>query len=82
MAVMIQIMIINNETYCFISKDVQKIVINQYLGYDWNKKAILITINIQINHRIHNQFFLNMMLEIDTNTWIIRTQNDINNHTG
>ena len=56
--------------------------INQYLGYAWNRNVILSTINIQINHHIHSQFFLNIMLKNDTNTCIIRTQNDINNHTG
>ena len=54
---MIQCIITSNEIYCLTSNDVHKIEITQYLGYDWNKKAILNTINIQINHRIHSQFF-------------------------
>ena len=39
-------------------------------------------IRIPINHRIHNQFFLNKILNNDTNTWITKTPNDINNPTG
>lgn len=43
---------------------------------------MLNTISIQINHRIHNQFFFNVMLRIDIIKCIINTQNDMNNHTG
>ena len=65
-----------------MSNDVQKIVINPYLGYDWNRKAILKTIRIQINHHIHNQFFFKIIPRIDINTWIISIHNDMKSHTG
>lgn len=71
-----------NDTYCLMSNDVHNSVINQCLGYDWKRKAILNTINIPISHHIHSQFFLKIMLIIEIMICIINTQNDINNHTG
>jgi hypothetical protein len=39
-------------------------------------------ISIHIIHRIHNQFFLRIMLSIDIITCKIKTQNDMKSHTG
>ena len=71
-----------NEVYCLISKDVQKIEINQYLGYAWNKNTIFNTINIQINHRIQRPFFFSIMLKIDINICTMSIQKDINSQIG
>ena len=40
------------------------------------------TTSIQINHRVHNQFFFNTILKIDIITWTTNTQSDINNQIG
>ena len=77
MAVNTQHIIVSNERYCFISNDTHDIVINQCLAYDWKRNAILSTINIQINHRIQNQFFLQIILNIEIIICTINTQNDI-----
>jgi hypothetical protein len=71
-----------NDVYCFISNDIQDIVINQCLGYDWNKKTILNTNKIHIIHRIHSQFFLEIILIIEIIKWIISVQKDMNSHIG
>lgn len=75
-------MIAINEMYCFISNDIDHNVISPCLGYDWNRKAILNIIRIHINHRIQNQFFLQIMLNIEIIICTSNTQNDINNPTG
>jgi hypothetical protein len=54
--------------YCFISNNSPKIETTQCLGYDWKKNAMFKTINIPINHRIHNQFFLKIILGMDIST--------------
>ena len=43
---------------------------------------MLNTIKIHINHHIQNQFFLQMMLNIEIIMCTINTQKDMNNHTG
>lgn len=78
----IQHIITINDRYCFMSNDIQDIVINQCLGYDWNKKIMLNTIKIQIIHRIQSQFFFKIMLIIEIMKWIANTQKDTNNHIG
>lgn len=75
-------MIISSDKYCFISNAIQNIDTTPCLGYDWNKNEILSTISIPMIHRIHSQFFLDIMLEMDTMIWTINTQKDIINQTG
>ena len=72
----------SSEVYCLISNEASNIVIIQCLGYDWNKNIILNMMSIHINHHIHNQFFLEIMLDKEIITWIARTQNDKNNQIG
>ena len=54
----------------------------QCLGYDWNKNIMLNIMSIHISHRIHNQFFLEIILDKEIIIWIARVQKDKNNHIG
>ena len=65
-----------------MSNDTHHNVINQCLGYDWNKKTMLNTIRIHIIHHIQNQFFLNIIDSIEIIMCTISTQNDINSPIG
>lgn len=71
-----------NDIYCFTSNDTHDNEINQCFGYDWNRNTMLNTINIHINHRIQNQFFLQIILKADIIICTNNIQNDMNSHTG
>ena len=75
-------MIAINDIYCFTSNDTHDNEINQCFGYDWNRNTILNIIRIHINHRIPNQFFLQIIFKADIIICMNNIQNDINNHIG